>query len=208
MSNIKITALTNIGANVSYTTLVPVVNMAGTPETQKANLQIVGNLILSGAGGANFVAAAQASVAQTVSNAAQPNITSVGTLTNLVVSGNITANSGVFTGNGAGLANLAGGNVQGYVAYAAVANSVAVANVSGLGNISVINLDGNASNVLRGNGIFSNVPLYPNAVVWTTAPVANNSTGIEGQAAYDAGGNLYICVSANAWAKFAGTTSW
>lgn len=45
-------------------------------------------------------------------------------------------------------------------------------------------------------------------VLWSTAPVSNTSTGIAGQAAYDAGGNFYICVTANTWAKFTGTTSW
>jgi hypothetical protein len=90
--------------------------MSGTPETQKANLQIVGNLILNGAGGSYFPAAAQSVLAQTVSNAAQPNITSVGTLTSLDVSGNITAanaNLGnlvvanFFSGDGGFLSNLA-----------------------------------------------------------------------------------------------------
>ncbi len=47
-----------------------------------------------------------------------------------------------------------------------------------------------------------------NIVVWTTAPVANTSAGTAGQAAYDAGGNLYVCVTTNTWAKFSGTTSW
>ena len=84
---IKITGLNNIGNDISPSTLVPVVDVSGTPTTEKANLQIVGNLILNGAGGANFVAAAQAINAQTVSNAAQPAITSVGTLTSLIVSG-------------------------------------------------------------------------------------------------------------------------
>jgi len=87
ISSIKITALNNIGNSIAYTTLVPVVNMTGTPTTEKANLQIVGNLFLSGAGGSYFAAAAQAINAQTVSNAAQPAITSVGTLTGLTVSG-------------------------------------------------------------------------------------------------------------------------
>lgn len=67
--------------------------------------------------------------------------------------GNISA--GNFAGNGAGLTSIQGSNVSGQVSYAAVANSVAAANVSGLGNISTINLDGNASNVLRGDGTFS-----------------------------------------------------
>ena len=103
VDSIKITALQDIGANIAYTTLVPVVNMAGTPTTQKANLQNLGNLILNGAGGSYFARAAQANLALSVSNAAQPNITSVGTLTSLVVTGNIRA------GN-ANLGNIATAN--------------------------------------------------------------------------------------------------
>ena len=53
---------------------------------------------------------------------------------------------------------VAGANVSGQVSYAATANSVAVANVSGIGNIATINLDGNASNILYGNGIFASAP--------------------------------------------------
>jgi hypothetical protein len=87
ISSIKITALTNIGNNISHTSIIPVVNMAGTPITQKANLQILGNLILEGSGGSYFKAAAQAINAQTVSTAAQPAITSLGTLTGLTVQG-------------------------------------------------------------------------------------------------------------------------
>lgn len=97
-TSITITALTNIGANVSYTTLVPVVNMTGTPETQKASLQVLGNLILENAGGSYFVPAGQAVLAQSVTNAAQPNITSVGTLTSLTVNGNV-GSSNLNTGN-------------------------------------------------------------------------------------------------------------
>jgi hypothetical protein len=99
VDSIKITALQDIGANIAYTTLVPLVNMAGTPTTQKANLQILGNLFLNGAGGSYFARAAQANLALSVANAAQPNITSVGTLTSLTVTGNITA------------ANINGGNI-------------------------------------------------------------------------------------------------
>jgi hypothetical protein len=80
VDSIKITALQDIGANIAYTTLVPVVNMAGTPTTQKSNLQNLGNLILNGAGGSYFAPAARAISSQSVTNAAQPNITSVGTL--------------------------------------------------------------------------------------------------------------------------------
>ena len=104
-----------------------------------------------------------ANFAGNVTISAQPNITSLGTLTTLGVNGtatavNFTANTGVFTGNGNGLSSIVGANVTGYVANAThsniadVANSVAVANVVGIGNIAVINLDGNVSNILHGNG--------------------------------------------------------
>jgi len=103
---------------------------------------------------------ANALVAATVYSNAQPNITSVGTLTSLAVTGNITAGNvdggnvviaNYFLGNGslltgisattsanANYANYAGNafsvsgsNVTGAVAYATTANSVAGANVSG-----------------------------------------------------------------------------
>lgn len=102
-TTIKITALSSIGGNISYTTLLPVVNMTGVPETQKANIQIIGNLILENAGGSYFSAAAQSILAESVTNAAQPNITSLGTLTTLNVSGNIDVadiSSGNITANG------------------------------------------------------------------------------------------------------------
>lgn len=79
--------------------------MSGTPVTQKANLQIIGNYILSQAGSANFVQAAQATLAQSVTNAAQPNITSVGTLSSLTVTGNVSAGNISTTGNISGNTN-------------------------------------------------------------------------------------------------------
>ena len=85
LDSIKITELPNIGNNLAANSLFPIVNMAGVPTTQKANIQITGNLILSGAGGANFVPAALSELAYSVVNAAQPNITSVGTLTGLSI---------------------------------------------------------------------------------------------------------------------------
>lgn len=112
--SIKITALSDIGSNIGFNSLLPVVNMNGTPTTQKSNLQNMGNLILSSAGGSYFVPAAQALLAQTVTNAAQPNITSVGTLSTLTTTGNITVNAGgYFIGDGGYLSNVIGstGNI-------------------------------------------------------------------------------------------------
>jgi hypothetical protein len=80
---------------------------------------------------------------------------------------------------------------------------------SAFGNIVATNLDGNVSNVLTGNGTFVALPVInANTVIWSTAPVANTSNGTAGQAAYDSGGNLYVCVTTDTWAKFTGTTSW
>jgi len=65
--------------------------------------------------------------------------------------------------------SVAGANVSGDVAganhanIADVANSVTAANVSGLGNIATINLDGNASSVLLGNGYWGALPSTENA---------------------------------------------
>ena len=98
MTTVKITELANIGANLASSTLVPVVNMAGTPVTQKTNIGNIANLILEGAG-SDYPEATVALLAQTVSNAAQPNITSVGTLTNITVSGNASINGNI-TSNG------------------------------------------------------------------------------------------------------------
>lgn len=79
----------------------------------------------------------------------------------------------------------------------------------GLGNIAAVNLDGNVSNVLAGDGTFVALPVIDtNTVVWTTAPTANTDPGTAGQAAYDAGGNLFVCVATNTWSKITGTTSW
>ena len=107
---------------------------------------------------------------------AQSNITSLGTLLNLGVAGNITTSNlsitgtsnlgnsttaNYFIGSGNNLSNIQGANVTGAVAYATTANSVAVANVSGIGNIATINLDGNVSNLLTGNGTYVAIPIVP-----------------------------------------------
>jgi hypothetical protein len=174
VDSIKITALQDIGANIAYTTLVPLVNMAGTPTTQKANLQILGNLILNGAGGSYFPRAAQANLALNVANAAQPNITSVGNLTSLRVTGNITTgniNGGnivvanFYYGDGGFLTNIASpvsssisngtsnvrvdanGNVS--TSVAGVANMLVVTNtgIDVNGNISVDNVVSTSGNL-------------------------------------------------------------
>jgi hypothetical protein len=87
--------------------------------------------------------------AGTVTTNAQPNITSVGTLTSLNVSGtitapNITANTGVFTGNGSGLSQLVAGNITGQVGNALIAGTVytnAQPNITSVGNLADLRIN-------------------------------------------------------------------
>jgi hypothetical protein len=271
-TNIKITALNDItSANMTYNDIVAVVDMNGTPETKKANVQLVGNLILSGSGGSNFAKAAQATNAETVSNAAQPAITSVGTLTAVTVTGNVAAGNvsgtgGVFTyvsGDGANLTNVPAGaatsitdgtsnvdipttdgnvtvgvggtadvlivtstgvNVTGTLNTTGIItgdaggiSNVVYANVTGtptLGNISTINIDGNVSNVLRGDGTFaadadtaygdSNVVTLLNAfgsnTITTTGLITGDGGGISNVVAANISGTINL-------ATFAGTAN-
>jgi len=76
------------------------------------------------------------------------------------ISGNIITGN-ILIGEGGNISNIQAGNVVGEVAnanyaiYAGTSYSVDLANVSGAGNIASLNIDGNASNVLRGDGTFS-----------------------------------------------------
>jgi hypothetical protein len=97
-------------------------------------------------------------VTGTVYTNAQPNITSVGTLTSLGVNGtvtavNITSNTGVFTGNGAGLTNINASNiVNGY------GNSNVATFLASFGS-NTITTTGNANigNIGAANGVFTTV---------------------------------------------------
>jgi hypothetical protein len=279
-TNIKITALSDItSANMTYNDLVAVVDMNGTPETKKSTVQLVGNLILAGAGGSNFVPAAVATLAGDVTNAAQPNITSLGNLTSANVTGNLDAGNinattavtaAYFSGDGANLTNLpsgtatkivdgtsnvdiptTNGNVTvgvGGVANVLIATTTGVnvtgtlnatgiitgdaggisnvvyANVTGtptLGNISPLNLDGNVSNVLRGDGTFaadaestygdSNVVTLLNAfgsnTITTTGVITGDGSGLSAIAGANVTGEVTNAATANAvaYANVSGT---
>ena len=120
---IKITSLPPIGNNIAPSTIIPVVNVAGTPVTQRANIQITGNLILAGAGTANFVPAGLANLAYAVVNSNQSNITRLGNLNinTFKVTGGTngqylqtdgTGNLAWVTGGGSGNGVVGGSNTQ------------------------------------------------------------------------------------------------
>ncbi len=188
VDSIKITALQDIGANIAYTTLVPVVNMAGTPITQKSTVQNLGNFILNGAGGSYFPRAAQATLALSVANASQPNITSVGTLTSLAVTGNITAgniNGGnivvanFYYGDGGFLTNVASGSNY---SNSDVANYLPTytGNVGASAIVSPANLqiDANGAAFMFGEGGALFWPA-PGANVWAIEPNIDNEFEIK-----------------------------
>jgi len=78
-TTIKITQLPSIGNALAANTVLPVVNTAGTAITQKTTVGNIANFTLSQAGN-SLPPAFLSSLAYSVANAAQPNITSVGTL--------------------------------------------------------------------------------------------------------------------------------
>ena len=89
-TTIKITQLPSIGNGLSASTILPVVNTSGTAVTEKVTVGAVANYVLTQAGN-TLSPAFLSTIAYSVSNASQPNITSVGTLSvnTLKISGGI-----------------------------------------------------------------------------------------------------------------------
>jgi|694.fasta_scaffold51961_3 hypothetical protein len=127
------------------------------------NVNIPGNLSIAGTLSAIVAIANFANFAGNVTNSAQPNITSVGTLVNLSVSGNVTASnanlgnavtSNFFIGAGNNLSNIQGSNITGNVTSAITANfanyagNVTVSaqpNITSLGTLTDLSVSGNAN---------------------------------------------------------------
>lgn len=122
-----------------------------------------------------------------------------------VAGGPITSN-GTITVTNTGVTRLTAGT--GITLTGNTGNILVSAVATGVTSVGITSstLTVSGSPVISSGNITVNLP---NTVVqWTTAPVSNTSNGTAGQAAYDSGGNLYVCVSANTWAKFTGTLSW
>jgi hypothetical protein len=97
-----------------------------------------------------------------LTTAAQPNITSVGTLTSLTVTGALDVTTGVITGDGGGLSNVAGGNITGQSANALVAGTVYTAaqpNITSVGTLTSLAVTGNitSGNISGTGGVFTYV---------------------------------------------------
>jgi hypothetical protein len=190
-------------------------NVTGT--VANANYATVAQSLVAGAG---------SSTAVTVTGNAQPNITSVGTLTSLNSSGNITApnlisTTGAFYGSGAGLTNIQGANVTGTVAYAAFANSVSGANVTGIvananyalvaqslvggaGASTAVTVTGNAQPNITSVGILTSLVVTGNI---SGANLTGNMFGNGSGLSAIAGANVIGTVANANYATTAGTVS-
>ena len=125
-------------------------------------------------------------VTGTLTTNAQPNITSVGTLTSLGITGNISSVNYVFanyfSGDGGQLSNITAGNITGQVANALVASTVytnAQPNITSVGTLTSLTVSGNATvgNLVTSGsgGTVSNVNLVSaNTFVASGNITANN----------------------------------
>jgi hypothetical protein len=160
-SNVDIpVASGNVNISAGASANVVVITSAGANITGTAN--ITGELALGGnVSGANNISAN--TFTGNLTTNAQPNITSVGNLTSLDVTGNITGNvitvnnanlgnvviANIFSGSGNGLSNIQGANVDGTVAnanYAEYAGNVTASsqsNITSLGTLTGLTVSGN-----------------------------------------------------------------
>ncbi len=104
--------------------------------------------------GGNLVSATY--LTGTLTTAAQPNITSVGTLTSLAVTGNVSAN--YFIGNGSQLTDLNGANISNvananYANFAGTVITAAQPNITSVGTLTSLTVTNNANsgNIYTGN---------------------------------------------------------
>ena len=198
--NANILVLTGTGANVTGT-------FRATGNANVSNLGagvgvFTGNVTAANANLGNLVTANY--VTGTLTTNAQPNVTSVGTLTSLGVNGTVTAvaftaNTGVFTGNGSGLSSIAGANVTGTVSSASSATTAgtvtanAQPNITSVGTLTSLTVTGNissgnltvtsnvsAGNITVGADPTSNLQVATKQYVDTTAnaTVLNSTTAV------------------------------
>jgi len=201
---VKITGLNNL-ANGSLTgnIIIPVVDptitiAAPDGETLQSNVNQIANYVLSEAG--NLFP--EANVAKTVKNNAQPNITSVGTLTSLAVSGNVTVGAELTViGNISGL-NLNTGVVtsnapQGVAPFVVISNTkVSNLNADLLDGYTTASSDTPSTVVIRDNeGSFSANIITANLVTANilVGKLANGTSNVE----VLNNGNVSISVSGN-----------
>lgn len=124
---------------------------------------------------ANATSAASATTAGTVTTAAQPNITSVGTLTSLAVTGNVSGD--YFIGNGSQLTGLSGGTAT----TAVTVTGNAQPNITSVGTLTTLSVSGNAS---LGNVVTTNITTGLNTIAGNITGNWTLTTGSRLEATY------------------------
>jgi hypothetical protein len=195
--------LTSLGVSGAVTASTLVSNVAtGTAPLTVTSTTTVANLAAATAG--------SATTAGTVTTAAQGNITSVGTLTGLGVNGtvtavNITANTGVFTGNANGISSVQAGNIVGTTLGATVVTS-SLTTVGTLGSLTVTgnvtggNLVTGGVLTVNGTGVSSiggNLDMTSNTIINLATPT-NGTDAATKQYVDDVAQGLNIHDSCNA----------
>lgn len=206
-NNLIVTGSPIVGAgniNINLPNNISITGNIFAGNSVSANYFIGNGYFLTGLNPSNVIAntANYAAFAGNVTIAAQPNITSVGNLTSLTIIGDITANNlgtisiidldgnsaNVLHGDGtwsADITDYGNSNVANYLpTYTGILSgngsnisNVPVANINGLGNVALINRDGNSSNVLYGNGAFASALTVAGA---TGATGPTGATGLTG----------------------------
>lgn len=125
---------------------------AGFTFNELTNTLTVGNTVSNFIGNLNGTASF-ANTAGTVTNSSQPNITSVGVLTGLGVSGQIEAL--VFQGNAANLFNIPAANVVGIIPLAGQVSENNQPNITSVGTLTSLDVSGNinGANIFGSNRI-------------------------------------------------------
>jgi hypothetical protein len=215
----------NITSVGTLTSLAVTGNISGANVTGTHYGAATGLTSIPGANVTGTVAnATYAVTAGTVTTAAQPNITSVGTLTSLAVTGNISgANvTGTHYGAATGLTSIPGANVTGTVAnatYATTAGSATTAgtvttaaqpNITSVGTLTSVTV---SANVTTG-GIKTDNYYYANGVAISFSGAYSNSnvasylptfTGTVGATTLTAGSNVTVGTITGNWSLSSGS---
>ena len=129
----------NIG-EATGTSLTATGNVAGGNLTTAGVVSATGNITGGNVAGTTGTFT---DVAGSLTTAAQPNVTSLGTLTSLEVTGNIDSTSGIFNGDGFGLSNIPAANITG-LSLSSISN--------GTSNVDIAASDGNITMGVNGTG--------------------------------------------------------
>ena len=201
ISNVANSNFANFAGNafsVDASNIIGTINLANYATVANS---VSGSNVSGAVANANYAPNANhANISDSANAVAVANVIGIGNIATVNLDGNV---SNLLAGNGswipvpstanANYANYAGNafsvngaNVSGYVSNAThsnisdSANSVAVANVTGIGNIATVNLDGNLSNILYGNGTFAAAPSVSNVANANYANFAGTAYSVSG----------------------------